>query len=132
MTAQTNVKTVRDWFDGYNHQDLEAMMSLSRHDCVAVYPELMEYQRDEWKEQILNEFASFPDAHVRNLRAVGDDEYVSAEFDWTGTRTQGFRGRPASNTTYQIPCVLTFDLKQGKITCVRYYFNTALWEAQDK
>ncbi len=132
MSAGPTAKVVREFFDRYNRQDVDGIMSLVADQCQAVYPFLNSHAPEEWRELILQEFTAFPNARVLNLRIATHGGYVSAEFDWTGTRVNEFLGRPASNRTYDIPCVLTFDIEGGKIIGVRYYFNTALWDVQDE
>lgn len=132
MTERENEQTVRGWFEAYNRRDIDTMMGLCADDCIAIYPTLREYDKNAWRQDLAVEVRAFPDAEVRLLSLIAQDEQVAAEFSWKAAQKGEYRGNPPDNQTYQFPCVLIFDLEQAKLKSVRYYWNTRLWGLHDQ
>jgi steroid delta-isomerase-like uncharacterized protein len=132
MMEVENERAVRTWFEAYTRRDLDTMMGLTTDDCVTIYPTLKRYDRQEWRQDLTVEMGAFPDAEIRVVSLVCQDDRVAAEFLWKATQKGPYRGNPPDNRTYQFPCVFFIDMAQGKLKSVRYYWNTRLWGLHDQ
>lgn len=107
-------------------------MALCAEDCVAIYPTLRRYDKEDWRQDLGVETTAFPDADVRIQSLVAQGDCVACEFTWKATQKGEYRGNPPDGQTYQFPCVLIFDLEQARCKSVRYYWNTRLWGLHDQ
>ncbi len=127
MSAIENLEVVRKFCEAYSRGDPKAMMALCSDDCIAVYPTLVRYDKDMWARLLTEELEAFPDASIRILTPVAQDDKVAIEFGWKATHKGTVRGVPPTNRAFDLPCMLLFELENGKLKLVKYYWNTRLW-----
>jgi hypothetical protein len=123
-----NEKIVRGFWNAYNQNNVDAMMDYCTENCYAIYPSLSRLEKGQWRKDLKHEKQGFPDSNVSNLVTICQDNMVAAEFDWKATNTGEYHSQPPTFNRYEIPCCLIFELIDGMINQVRYYFNTSLWE----
>ena len=136
MAERRNEAIWQDFFEAYNRRDVDAIMKLCADDCVAIYPDLTRYSKNEWRSMFGKEFQAFPDAQVRNVSVISQGDRVAIEFDWTATQQQTYaQGELEWSTvgvTFDIPCVFIADMKDGCLKLVKYYWNRRLIEQQSQ
>jgi steroid delta-isomerase-like uncharacterized protein len=132
MVEDRNAEVVRAFCDAYNRRDVQAAMGTCADDCVAVYPTLARYAKDAWAGLLAEELEAFPDANIGITSLVAQGDKVAVEFDWKSTHKGTFRGVPPTQRAFNLPCMLLFDLRDGRISLVKYYWNTRLWDLHEQ
>lgn len=127
MTESENERIVRNYFEVYNRHEQELMFKDWSEDLEAVTPTMRRLDYGGFNEEMLNEREGFPDAQMTIRNMVSGGNVVAVETDWKGTQTGEYLGRSPTNMTYEAPGAWIFELENGKITHIRYYFNPTLY-----
>ena len=131
MSKIANAEVVREFCEAYSRGDAKGAVALAAEDCVAVYPTLVRYTKDEWERLLTEERRAFPDASIQIWTSVAQGDKVAIEFGWRATQKGEVRGATPTNRTFDLPCMLLFILEDGKIKLVKYYWNTRLWDLHE-
>ncbi len=126
MSAVENSEVVRELCEAYNRHDLPAILDLCADDCTAVYPRPVPDPKNAWEKLLSDAMASFPDGHVRVLSLIAQWDQVALEIEWKATQTGAYRGRSPTGRTFDVPCVLIFELADTRIRRANLYLRAAL------
>lgn len=77
-------------FDVYNSGDIDAFMEIYADDAVVSYPGYPEgtlQGRDAIRQNWAQQWAGFPDSHIRSELLLAEGDTVADEFTYTGTNT---------------------------------------------
>ena len=108
------------------------MMRLCSDDCIAVYPDLSRYDKDEWRAVLGKEREAFPDATARVVNVICQGERAATEIIWKATQAKMYSQADfewsAAGGTYEIPCAFIADMEDDHIKLVKYCWNGQLIE----
>jgi steroid delta-isomerase-like uncharacterized protein len=119
---------IQDYFDAFNRQDIEGMLSTLSED--------VQHDINEGGTEIgIEAFRAFKNHMARCYREEITDLVImvegtrgAAEFTCSGTYLQTDEGLPpATGQTYAIPAAVFFELKGNKIGRVTSYYNLRGW-----
>jgi predicted ester cyclase len=127
LSESENERIVRAFFETYNQHEQESMFDDWSEDLEVVTPMMRKLEYDGFKEEMLHERSGFPDAQMTIRNLVSKGNVVAVETDWKGTQMGEYLGRSPTNVTYEAPGAWFFELENGLITRIRYYFNPTLY-----
>jgi steroid delta-isomerase-like uncharacterized protein len=124
--VQTNKALVVRFLERMNNADLEAAAELlggePYRSHFAGLPPVQGV--DAWREMARGFYAAFPDLHVSlEGKLIGEDEYVTARYTWSGTHHDTFLGIPATGRRVTVVGTNMFRIEDNRIV--------EQWETQD-
>jgi steroid delta-isomerase-like uncharacterized protein len=122
-----NQKIILDWFTAYNQKDIESLIDQCSDNLKVTTALLRKLNKHEFKEDLFNEKKGFPDGHQDVLNIISEENLVMVECVWSGTHKGEYLGRKPSNEKYSAPGAWVFQLEDGLIVQIRYYFNPNLY-----
>jgi steroid delta-isomerase-like uncharacterized protein len=129
MTAMSAIDAVRDEVESFNAGDWDRLRATLADDAVYEEPATQRTSRGAedilsvnrgWKE-------AFPDARGTIVSAHGDGEHATVEIVWEGTHS-GTLSMPmgdlsATGRRISIRAAQVGDVRDGKVTSLRHYFD---------
>ena len=131
MSAQDNTKLVRAIYDMYNERDIEGIVARAATNVEVVsMASGASMQGLEGYRQYLQSWATaFPDSRVEVSSVVAGDQGVVVEFRGKGKHTGPLASPqgeiPPTGKSVDIPFCDVYEIKAGKITSLRNYFDSA-------
>ena len=131
MSKQQNIEMAQAIYDAYNNRDFDRSLSLTAEDVeVTNVPLGLTFRGRTGYRQFQQTWATaFPDSKVEVTHRVADDNGVVTEFRGIGTHTGPLAGPagdlPATGRPVNIQFCEVFEIKNGKISKDRLYFDLA-------
>lgn len=130
---QATVQLLRDYYDAFNRQDMDAFLGMLTADVIhdvnqgdrevgkAAFSTFMDRMNAHYKEQIVD------------IAIMTNDEgdRAAVEFTVLGEYLSTDEGLPeASGQTYRLPAGAFFVIRDGKVARISNYYNLEDWTAQ--
>jgi steroid delta-isomerase-like uncharacterized protein len=125
-TVQSNKALVVRFLERMNNADLDAAAELLGGEPYrSHFAGLPPVQGVEaWRQMAGGFYAAFPDLHVSlEGKLIGEDEYVTTRFTWSGTHHGPFMGIPATKRRVTVVGTNMFRIEDNRIV--------EQWETQD-
>jgi predicted ester cyclase len=128
MSIIENEIVVRGFIESFdNAYDLESARKFLTNNCEIIYPNLSKLNKEDYLKDLKYESTAFSNVSIKIDFIVSKGNKVVTECSWIGTRTGEYRGIEPSNVTYEAPGVFIFEVENGKITLLKYYWNPTLY-----
>lgn len=108
-------KVVRDFYESYNHRDLESTWERYMSPDLVNHAMGGAYQRAEWLALDQALFPAFADLHVEVLHQVSEGDVVATRYRFDCTHTGDFLGIPASGNKAVLTGTSFDRIVDGKI-----------------
>jgi len=131
MSAEENAKLARSLYDMFNKGDIDGMVAQAAESVeVMGVPSGMTLHGPEGMRQYTQSWASaFPDAQIEITNVVVSEDSAVVEFRGRGTHTGPLVGPQGeispTGKAVDVPFCDIYQIKEGKITSLRSYFDTA-------
>jgi uncharacterized protein (TIGR02246 family) len=129
MGAAENRRLAEEAIDAMDNHDVDRLVSLYAEDAVRETVGMaVQRGHEEIKAFYHNAFTGIPDARVRALSVMADDDGACIEWEESGTSTgvsQMYDGSTSSGTgrTYTARVAVHDTIRNGKITVRRLFVN---------
>jgi steroid delta-isomerase-like uncharacterized protein len=130
---QATVQLLRDYYDAFNRQDMDAFLGMLTEDVIhdvnqgdrevgkAAFSTFMDRMNAHYKEQIVDIVIMTND----------EGDRAAVEFTVLGEYLSTDEGLPeASGQTYRLPAGAFFVIRDGKVARISNYYNLEDWTAQ--
>lgn len=134
-----NIEAVNNWFQAANSHEIEKIMDTLNDDYQYIFNDKIISGREEvfnaWKLYL----EGIPDINFSPVKMLSDNDTVAARVRVTGTNKGAFRFMgmnsldkpiPAANDKIDYEEASFFTVKDGKISVLRSYWDTALLKKQ--
>jgi steroid delta-isomerase-like uncharacterized protein len=131
MSAQDNIRIVQRFYDAANHHNYQQGAELLNPDFVQEMVPINQVIRGipEFLEMCRIGNAAFPDMRIEVSNIIASDNAVVCEIHCIGTQTGPMKTPqgviPPTNQKTDTRLVDIWEIRNGKITGVRTYFDSA-------
>jgi steroid delta-isomerase-like uncharacterized protein len=113
---EANKALVRQYVEAYNAHDVSRLDGLmapdfARHSLAA--PELASLE--EFKAEVRNGFAAFPDGHMEAHMMVAESDLVATYLTFSGTQTEAWGELPGTGQRADLKFFYLFRVEDGKL-----------------
>lgn len=136
MSTQENAKLAHSLYEMYNNGDFDGMAAQAAADAeITGVPTGMTLKGPDGFRQYIQGWASaFPDSQIEVMNVIVGEEGAVVEFRGRGTHTGPLMAPtgeiPATGKSVDIPFCDVLQMKDGKITSLRSYFDIATMMGQ--
>ena len=124
------MQTINKIVEAYNARDWDRVAKIHAESVVGWSPDRLEPRkgRAAIREEFAGYAAAFPDSRLRTERVFGQEDWVCAEFAFTGTHKGPLPGPggqtvPATNRPLHLKYAVVFKFKGGEVTERQEYFD---------
>ncbi len=132
MAEQENMEVIQELLEGWNTHDLERIVALVDEGAFWESDTLPEPVRG--REAIQQGFqmylTAFPDVHFNTEQMIASGDYVVGRMLITGTHQGELRGIQPTNRKVEFHDCIVWEVRNGKITYIQDYWNTATMLSQ--
>jgi len=135
MTIEENLQVIDVFVDAFNERNWTRVADLHAESVVYWTPDNIEPKRGRAaiRDLFVGYTSAFPDARNQKERAFGQEDWVCAEYMFTGTHTGPMTGPegkvvPGTKKYVRIPWVSVYKLADRQVTEWRAYWDAlGMW-----